>query len=316
MTFHAANKLSPPWVHGLAILTVLAAVPLFFLGADVTTKGAGMADQRAIVNPVQAIWELLTQERPHGFKIEHLHRLAGWFIGMCGIALAGSLWLKEPRRWVCWLGTAALGLIIVQGLLGIFRVRLHTWLGPNLAWIHGSFAPLVLAVLTAVAVVTSRSWMKDGQGPRIRGRGIAVVVCGLVYLQLVLGGMVRHHDVFLGLRLHVVMAFVAAAGVLWLAKAILEGSGWRWPGWMLLGLLGIQMVLGVEAWISRFHHPVLPWNQVQPWSPQTTIPRTLHFVVGSFLFAACVAWTVNAHRPRRERCDAAAPVREREEVLV
>jgi len=305
------------WVHGLAILTVAATLPLFFLGADVTTKGAGMADQRAVVNPLQAIEEFSTGERSHGWKIEHLHRLAGWFIGMCGIALAVSLWFKETRLWVRWLGTAALLLIIVQGLLGIFRVHLHAILGSNLAWIHGSFASLVLGVLMSLAVVTSKGWSEGWavRGGSERGKRLGLVVCVLVYGQLVIGGMVRHHDFFLGARLHLVMAFVAAGGVLLLAKTILDGVGDRRPAWVLMGMLGVQLLLGVEAWINRFHHPVLPWNQVQPWPLLPSIPRTLHFVVGAFLFATCVAWTVNQHRPLK-RMGPANPESARKQVEV
>lgn len=297
MATQSARCPAPLWVHWLAILTVLAAIPLFFLGADVTTKGAGMADERAIVLPHNAIEEFATGERSHGWKIEHLHRLAGWFIGMCGIALAASLWIKECRRWVCWLGTVGLGLIIVQGLLGIFRVHLNALFGPNLAWVHGSFAPLVLATLMSVVVVTSPGW-NCGCHADEKVRGLGWHACGLLYVQIILGGMVRHQDFFLGARLHLVMAFLATLSVFWFARNLFTTERPFKP-WLLLGFVGLQVVLGVEAWINRFHHPVLPWNQVQPWPLQPAILRTLHFVVGAFLFATAVGVTVSLYRPTK-----------------
>lgn len=312
--------MAPRWVHALAVVTVLAALPLFFLGADVTTKGAGMADQRSVVPFWQAIGEMPRGGQSHGWMIEHLHRLAGWFIGLCGIALTVSLWLTEPRRWVRWLGTAALVLIIVQGLLGIFRIQLHALLGPNLAWVHGSFAPIVLGTLVAVAGVTSRAWWRESQGgadtTALRKQGVGT--CVLIYVQLVVGGMVRHQDFFLGARLHVLLAFGVTVAVLWLVKRVGERGGAEWLVWVLVGLLGAQVALGIEAWISRFHLPESPWNQVQPWSPRPEILRTLHFVGGAFLFATAVALTLGLYRPtKRIAAQEETEIQEKEtEVLV
>ncbi|MFO0967597.1 MAG: COX15/CtaA family protein [Gemmataceae bacterium] len=299
------------WGHCLAVLTVLAAVPLFFLGAEVTTKGAGMADQRSFVPFWDAIYEMATGEHAHGWLIEHSHRLAGWLIGLCGIALCVTLWLTEPRRWVRWLGTAALGLIIVQGLLGIFRVQLNALLGPNLAWVHGSFAPLVLGTLVSLAVVTSGSWTDPGPAPEAPGeRRLATLTCGVIYAQLVVGGMVRHRDFFWGARLHLALAFAVAALVVSLFVRIKAIPGARVPGttapqakpggrlaWTLLILLGAQVLLGIETWLSRFYHPALPWNQLEPLLVRPEIVRTLHFVLGSFLFATAVALVLSLYRP-------------------
>jgi cytochrome c oxidase assembly protein subunit 15 len=334
----------PRWVHGLALLTVVAAVPLFFLGADVTTKGAGMADQRAFVPFWQAIHEMVTGEQSHGWLIEHSHRLAGWFIGLCGIALCASLWLTEPRRWVRWLGTAALALIVVQGLLGIFRVRLNDLLGPNLAWLHGSFAPLVLATLVAIAVVTGKTWTAGGKRASARDRALrrlALWSCVVIYGQLVVGGMVRHRDFFWGARLHLCLAFAVVAVVMPLAariyiktqaSAALASAAWASPGalapgvtrcnWTLLALLATQLLVGIETWLSRFYHPVLPWNQLEPLLLRPEIVRTFHFVLGSFLFATSVALAVHLHRPSPKRqTDAILPltpmiVEQETEVLV
>ncbi len=315
------DKSVPRWVHGLAILTVVATAPLFFLGADVTTKGAGMADQRGFVPFPQAIYEMATGEHSHGWLIEHSHRLAGWLIGLCGIALCASLWLAEPRRWVRWLGTVALALIVTQGLLGYFRVRLNELLGPNLAWLHGSFAPLVLGTLVAVAVVTSRRWMdriRDGEGmPSLRR--LAIWTCVVIYAQLVVGGMVRHRDFFWGARLHLCLAFAVLAIAILLATRIYVNAkaspGASAPGVtrctrIMLILLATQLLLGIETWLSRFYQPTLPWNQLEPLLLRPEIVRTLHFVLGSFLFATCVALTVHLHRPSLQAQPAAvfAPV--------
>ena len=148
---------SPRWLHRWAVLTVCATFVLLGLGAIVTTRNVGMADPIWPTYP----WHLLliSWEEPRpGFQIEHSHRAAGYVVGFCIIVLTIGLWLKEPRRWLCWLGTAALVGVIVQGLLGGFRVVLDEWMGDNLKLIHGVFAQVMFAFLVSLAFLTSRGW--------------------------------------------------------------------------------------------------------------------------------------------------------------
>ena len=282
------------WIHALAVLTVLAAVPLLFLGAEVTTKGVGMADQRSIVSPLQALSEFAGQSL--GFRIEHSHRLAGWFVGLCGIVLAATLWLCESRRWLQWLGTAALLLIAAQGLLGIFRVSLNAWLGPTLAWVHGSFAPIVFATLVSVALCTSRAWSTPhttSGSPALRRWSIAMV--GVVYLQLVLGGMVRHQGNLLVARGHLLGAFVATAGLLWLVKMAQEEHGCRRANRAILALLGVQVLLGVEAWFLWMQRAYMPHAGLEESTAMHWL-RSGHYLAGTLLFSATVVLMLQAHR--------------------
>src|SRR5437763_11893759 len=115
---------APRWLHAWALLTVCATFVLLLLGAVVTTFRVGMADPIWPTYP----WHLLLiswQEPSAGFLIEHTHRLAGYLVGCCVIGLACALWLGERRTWLRWLGLTALGAVIVQGLLGGFRVKLN-----------------------------------------------------------------------------------------------------------------------------------------------------------------------------------------------
>ncbi len=56
-------SIPPRWLFWCAAATVGAAVPLLMLGAFVTTMGVGMADQRGLVNPVQAVQEFSAARR-------------------------------------------------------------------------------------------------------------------------------------------------------------------------------------------------------------------------------------------------------------
>src|ERR1700732_3401404 len=108
------EKVAPPWLHWWALLTLVAAVPLLFLGAEVTTMGAGMVDAQGLRSPWYFFQEFLRQSGLD-WKIEHGHRLAGGIIGTCVIVLAVLTWWREPRRWVRGLSLVALVAVCGQG---------------------------------------------------------------------------------------------------------------------------------------------------------------------------------------------------------
>ena len=59
-----------------------------------------------------------------GILYEHGHRLIASTVGFLTIILAIWTWRVEPRAWVRRLGFAALGAVILQGLLGGLTVLL------------------------------------------------------------------------------------------------------------------------------------------------------------------------------------------------
>src|SRR5437773_781241 len=95
----------PRWLRAWAVLTVLAALPLVTLGAEVTTKKVGMVDPKGFRSP----WHLFTlgSDQLHlGYLIEHGHRLAGFVVGVCCIVLAVGLsvtargWFFRSLGWL------------------------------------------------------------------------------------------------------------------------------------------------------------------------------------------------------------------------
>ncbi len=289
-------KTAPAWLRWCAVLTVVATVPLLTLGAFVTTMGVGMADQRGLVNPLQAIYEFMTGEQGAGWKVEHTHRLAGWLVGIGGIVLAAGAWWADPRPKAKWLATLALVLICVQGFLGIYRVRLNAWWGTELAWIHGCFAQIVFAVL----VCTAWFFFQDGQGSQKTAtgnmRGWSWLCLVLVFSQLILGGMVRHMNNMVTVRLHLLNAFAVSAAVLWLMKlALNETEDFRGSIYLLIGLVTLQILLGVEAlfpWMRRLLDPSLAIRE----SMAILWVRSLHYLLGTLIFADLVVIALKAHR--------------------
>ncbi len=310
----------PRWIHAWALLTLVTALPLVLLGAEVTTQQAGMVDPVGLRTP----WHLFTvplsemslQQR-FQFVVEHSHRVFGWMVGLCAIVLALGMAWQFPHPRLRWLGCFALFMVSVQGLLGIFRVNLHQLLGPGLAMIHGLFAQLVLATLISVVVVTSRSWWSASSDEFASSlRRPAALVLLLIYCQIAFGGVVRHLADPLGQRAHLFFAFIVVAAIAWLIYSIHHqvpagAVGLRRAAWVLAGCTVLQLLLGVESWIRRGGSVVLRGEETAPrvlanaaaWQPalkwiSTTI-CSAHFAVGAVLFGTAVVVNLLLYRPGR-----------------
>lgn len=293
---------TPRWLHWWAVLTVCATVCLLLVGAKVTTIKAGMADPDWPTHVLHLFYH--SRDSAH-YVIEHSHRLAGYIVGLCTIVLAAGLWLQEKRRWLCWLGTVALACVCVQGVLGGMRVLYDREGGPILAAVHGCFAQLVFALLISLVLFTSRWWGRLAIHEDQTLRRVSLLACMALYLQIVVGAILRHTVKYSQLqfsqRLHLFLAFFAVATVVWLILVVRD-SGQDYRLRRLANLLGlltvVQLGLGIEAWLNRFglgvEDPLM--------GPAVTIAsgmtRTLHFVVGSFLFSTTVAMTILARQPR------------------
>jgi heme a synthase len=313
MTDRVSPPCSPRWVHYLALLTVVAALPLVILGTQVTTNGWGLVDARGLRSP----WYFLQEfaEKDLGWKVEHGHRQVGWIVGLCVIVLAAALWWREPRRGVRWLGLAALAAVCVQGALGIFRIELHALLGPHLAMIHGCFAQLVLTLLVCVAFVTSRSWMTlPGAGSRNLRAWSILLVC-LVFAQLVVGGFVRHLDYALAGRVHLLLAFAVVAAALWSAKLAFEHEVGARAAKVLLALIAVQVFLGVESWLGKFASAASPWLMLEPLAVHAEWFRSLHYLTGTFILATSVIIMLRAQQALGHVAAVAPPARTLEEAL-
>lgn len=289
-----------PWLHRIAVLTACLALLPILMGALVTTKDAGMAfpdwPNSDGHNMLSYPWL-----KSAGAKfLEHGHRLAGILIGIASIALAVAAVRLEKRAWVKWLACGVLLAVITQGILGGQRVLLDQ---RGLAFVHGSFAALVLALMASVAVVTSRNWniASPGSGNQRSGnlgrlKLLALITCGCVFIQYMLGGLLRHQGRVL--FEHLGFAFVAAVMVIWLAMAAAAlGSAWlRGPAISLAVLTIMQLALGAGAWVTKFGFD----GRVAVYgSLEQDVMRTAHVMCGMLLFVTCVVLTVRIARLQR-----------------
>jgi cytochrome c oxidase assembly protein subunit 15 len=282
--------------HFLAIATVVAALPLVLLGAEVTTKGVGMVDHV----PVRSPWYFAVEwmnDHGLGWLIEHGHRQMGWIVGLLSIATVLAAFSLDGRGWVKALSAAGLTAVVMQGLLGIFRIQLDALIGRTTALVHGSFAPIVLAILMTLAVATARGWSvgdpNDAKARSLRTWCLAAALAA--YVQIVLGGIIRHKDVLLAGRLHLLNAFVVFA-LLWVViKHAREADyeSFKTLARVIMALLTVQILLGAEAWMAWMKRHFVPATAIEESSAMNLV-RSAHYVVGAFLFATTVALTAKA----------------------
>jgi heme A synthase len=188
-------------------------------------------------------------------------------LGICVgsvLLLAKWSWLSGSRS--AWLGTmttAALAGVIVQGLLGGFRVFWNRDAGVELAIVHGILAQIYFAGMFAFAVllVPGRHGMPlDGLGRGTLSRSLhiwSLLLPALILTQVILGALLRHTLDPISQRLHLLMSFaVVLGGVLLIGRSFRQA---RTLAVVLAVLFVAQILLGVEAWMGRFsagRHPL------------------------------------------------------------
>ena len=101
----------------MAVILACATFPLLFIGGLVTSLGAGLAVPDWPTTFGYNMFLYPWSKMIGGIFYEHSHRLIASSVGLLTIALAISLWLREKRRWLRWLGIAALLLVVAQGVL-------------------------------------------------------------------------------------------------------------------------------------------------------------------------------------------------------
>jgi heme a synthase len=198
---HASH--TPTHRPALAWFAALGSVWVFVLvtlGAFTTSIGAGMAFEdwplsNGSINPEGWLSDIM-------MFAEHSHRLSGATMGLITLVLAFWIQGTDPRRWLRRLTWAAVAIVILQGLIGGMRVRLHELsvpgftmsLGEMLRVPHGVLAQVFVCLLFAIAVSVSKTWIHSPVSPVTRGHARLAVVCvALVLVQLVIAVTMRHN---------------------------------------------------------------------------------------------------------------------------
>jgi len=291
-------------LHRYAVFTAACTFVLLNAGALVTSNDAGLS-----IPDWPLAYRSFLPPFVGGIRYEYTHRVIATCVGLLTIGLAVWLWRAEKRGWMRWLGVAALGGVIAQGILGGLTVRMYQ--PPAVSAAHATLAQLFFSTAVAIAAFTSSWWsgdlgeVEDPRSPRVRT--LVVWTFAAVFLQLILGAAFRHKA--FGIIPHLVGAAVVAVLIFVTAGALKRRfanvPALRSCARRLYILIGIQLLLGAGAYWSRLYAEHFP----QP-IPVMVALTVVHTVTGALVLATTLVTALVTHRMiRQERAiEDSAPV--------
>jgi heme a synthase len=230
------------------------------------------------------------------------------FVGMLTVSLVVLLWHWEPRAWVRWLACGALLAVVLQGLLGGITVLLR--LPTAVSVTHACLAQAFLCLTVVLAVCTAPGWHVRAalwvEHQQLSLRLLTTVTTGAIYLQLLLGALMRHTGAGLAIAdfplafgrvwppldspavavhfLHRLGAVVVTLCVGWTVGCVL----YRYrterqllsPALLLMAFLVVQLVLGAYT----------------IWTRRAVLPMTAHVAIGAAVLATSLLLTLRVYR--------------------
>jgi cytochrome c oxidase assembly protein subunit 15 len=280
--------------HAFAVFTACGAFVVITAGALVTSNDAGLS-----VPDWPTSFGYLVKV-PHfvgGVRYEWSHRMVAGTLVTLTLAIALWTWLVEKRRWMRWLAIGAFCTVIVQAILGGLTVLLFQ--PPAVSTAHATVAQTFFCIAVAIALFTGRKWVEeqprvefDTRRPSLATLTLLSIV--VLYVQLVLGGMFRHHG--MSWWPHVANAVIVTFVLAWTAIRAITAYSYieavRRPAIIVLSLLITQLCLGFAAFLTR-----VAWGKeaAQPELPMVA-STVAHVAVGALLLASTVILAIQAWR--------------------
>ena len=287
---------------------LLSAATLFLIlaGALVTSTGSGLSVPDWPTSYGYNMFTFPLHLMVGGIIFEHGHRLVASTVGFLTIVLAAWLWWRDDRRWLRWFGVSALGVVILQGVLGGLTVLMKLPAPVSIG--HAGLAQIFFCMMIAVTVFSSKRWIETQQtadDPKLRRISIATVAT--IYIQIILGATMRHTEAGLAIPdfplafgrilppvwteqiaihyAHRVGAVAATLMIGWLVIYLLKhhsDEGWlARPAGLLAILLIAQVTLGAFV----------------VWTARDIYVNSLHVMTGALVLATALVVMLRAHRP-------------------
>src|SRR5262249_15730009 len=272
-------------LHRFSKVVVASTILLLLAGSLVTSTGSGLSVPDW---PTTYGWNMFTfppSKWVGGIFFEHRHPLIASPVGFLTIILAAWLWMAEPRRWMKWLGVAALGSLILQGVLGGLTVLF--FLPTAISSAHAGLAEIFFCMSVAIALFTSQSWrIASASVDDSMLRRVAAWTTAVIYAQIIVGAIMRHSDAGLAIPdfpwmfghvipdhwdSRIAVHFAHRVGALLVVLSVIATSAHiRYhhrdrreltrPATLILLLVGVQVTLGAltvltrrDIWINSIH---------------------------------------------------------------
>ena len=280
--------------HAFAVFTACATLVVITAGALVTSNDAGLSVPDW---PTSFGYLVKVPQFVGGVRYEWSHRMVAGTLVSLTLAIAVWTLLVERRRWLRWLAIGAFCTVIAQAILGGLTVLLFQ--PPWISTAHATVAQTFFCIAVAIALFTGKKWVEEVPRVEFDSRRPSLITLTLLsilvlYLQLILGGMFRHHG--MSWWPHVLNAVTVSFVLAWTAvRAISVYSNIeavRRPAIIMLSLLITQLCLGFTAFLTR-----VAWGRdtAQPELPMV-VSTVAHVAVGALLLATTVVLAIQVWR--------------------
>ncbi len=273
-------------MHRFARLLVGITFLLLVAGALVTSTGSGLA-----VPDWPLSFGRFFPPMVGGVLYEHGHRLLAGCVAALTLILCLWILAKEPRAWVRHLALGTFGVVCLQAMLGGITVLFR--LPPTVSIAHAGLAEIFFSLVVSIAIVVSPSWnrpsaIKVEAQDALPLRVLSLAAVAAVYLQILLGAVVRHTRV--GIAFHLLGAVAVLFFVGRLVYFVNAGYGnepvLRRPAMASVHLVGVQLFLGIAAWVAKIKSA----GAIPPAAGKIWL-TTIHLAMGALLFGMGVTLT-------------------------
>lgn len=295
-------------LHRFAMMCAAATFILIFAGGLVTSTGSALA-----VPDWPLAFGRLIPPLIGGVRFEWGHRLVAGAVSILTLVLALWTWWREPRRWVRITAFAALGLVVLQAVLGGLTVLMLLPL--PLAVAHAATAQAFFCLMISMVLFTNPGFGSAAEETEVRPlrrrpplTALATATTAAAYVQILVGAVMRHLGAGLAIpdfpasygRLippfysfgvdinfaHRCGALVVTLLVAWtfarVMRFYLAERPVRNAAILMLALLALQITLGA----------------LTIWSGRAVLPTTAHVAIGAAVLGASLALTIRAYELR------------------
>jgi heme a synthase len=276
------------------VFTACAALVVITAGALVTSNDAGLSVPDW---PTSFGYLVKVPQFVGGVRYEWSHRMVAGTLVSLTLAIAVWTLLVERRRWLRWLAIGAFCTVIAQAILGGLTVLLFQ--PPWISTAHATVAQTFFCIAVSIALFTGRKWVEEQPRVEFDSRRPSLMTLTLLsilvlYVQLILGGMFRHHG--MSWWPHVLNAVTVSFVLAWTAVRAISAyshiEAVRRPAIIMLSLLITQLCLGFTAFLTR-----VAWGRdtAQPEMPMV-VSTVAHVAVGALLLATTVVLAIQVWR--------------------
>jgi cytochrome c oxidase assembly protein subunit 15 len=239
--------------HRFAKLAAGATFLLLVIGGTVNPTGSSLA----CPEPTLVCHGQLFPPMVGGVFYEHGHRLAAMTVGFLQIALTVLLLRRRPdEKRLAWL---LLGMVILQGALGAVTVKYKLPWFVSTGHLLLGMSYFATLIYTAFRTRPAPSALELDRHEKLRGalggaRTWIAIACVAVFVQLLLGALVRHHG-----------AAMVCLGI----PACTIGGDW-WPEAGVQHLHMIHRAFGVIVGVVTTVAAIAVWRRTRSW-PQLRV---------------------------------------------